>query len=334
MCVVHRELIAGTLIESDGGKVQRLLLLFARGTTSVRMPKTSMTIVAAFVALFPLATKAQSPRDYVNTPVDSGVLMVDFLNSNTETASGSDLPLPNNESVGRVGAATYLWSFPLFNRYAGVAVTEAYTSVSVKGPQGKINGSGFTDPGFTFHMNFFGAPALRRDQFADAIPTNYMSIHLTVNPPLGSYDRNSAVTTGANRWAFSPLVNLDLTPDKGVSWIDLYASARLYTDNNEFQGNNKLSQDSLVTLSGFYSHNIGTRMFWGIGVSYDYGGETYVDNVPQHNAASGFRPSFTFSRARTIWKYRLTLRYELTATTPRAAPTNSAFLIRLSGPLP
>jgi hypothetical protein len=36
---------------------------------------------------------------------------------------------------------------------------------------------------------------------------------------------------------------------------------------------------------------------------------------------------------RTIWKYRLTLRYELTGTTPRAAPTNSLFQIILSGPL-
>jgi hypothetical protein len=83
----------------------------------------------------------------------------------------------------------------------------------------------------------------------------------------------------------------------------------------------------------FYSHNIGKRMFAGIGVSYDNGGETYINNIPQRNAANGFRPGVSLSRARTIWKYRLTLRYELTATTPRAAPTNSLLSIRLSGPL-
>jgi hypothetical protein len=74
-------------------------------------------------------------------------------------------------------------------------------------------------------------------------------------------------------------------------------------------------------------------MFVGFGVSYDNGGETYINNVSQHNAANGFRPGVTFSRARTVWKYRLTLRYELTGTTPRAAPTNSLVQIRLSGPL-
>jgi hypothetical protein len=71
------------------------------------------------------------------------------------------------------------------------------------------------------------------------------------------------------------------------------------------------SQNPLGTFSAFYSHNIGKRMF----------------------AANGFRPGVSFSRARTIWKYRLTLRYELTGTTPRAAPTNSLFQINLSGPL-
>jgi hypothetical protein len=128
-------------------------------------------------------------------------------------------------------------------------------------------------------------------------------------------------------------VNLSITPDKGVSWFDLYAGARFFTNNHAFQGNNQLSQNPLVAFSAFYSHDIGKRMFAGIGVSYDNGGETYINKIPQHNAANGFRPGVSLSRARTIWKYRLTLRYELTGTTPRAAPTNSLLSIRLSGPL-
>jgi hypothetical protein len=49
-----------------------------------------------------------------------------------------------------------------------------------------------------------------------------------------------------------------------MSWIDLYAGGRFYTDNRAFQGNNKLSQDPLGTLSVHYSHNIGKRMFAGL----------------------------------------------------------------------
>jgi hypothetical protein len=299
----------------------------------LRLSTATLSIALAFITFFPPRTSAQAPRDYLNTPVNAASLQLYFTDTNTETAAASDTSLPNNEVVSRSGVAVFLWSFPLANRYGGVALTGGYISVKGTGPLGKIETSGFSDPSITLHVNIFGAPALRKNEYFQAIPKSFSSFHFTVNAPLGSYDRNSPVTTGANRWAFHPLVNLSITPDKGVSWIDLYAGGRFFTNNNEFQGNNQLSQNPLGTLSAFYSHNLGKRMFAGIGVSYDNGGETFVNHISQHNPANGFRPSVTFSRARTIWKYRLTLRYELTGTTPRAAPTNSLFQMVLAGPL-
>ncbi len=309
------------------------LLLIAQRKRWTLLLKTPLTVVVAIVTFFPVSTRAQSPRDYLNTPVDAAVLQLDFLNSNTETAAASDLPLPNNLAVSRFGVASLLWSFPLDGRYGGVALTGGYVKVKFTGPLGQIETTGFSDPSMTFHANIFGAPALRKDQFAAAIPQSYMSVHLTVNAPLGSYDRNSAVNTGANRWSFYPLVNLDITRDKGVSWIDLYAAGRFFTNNNAFQGNNQFSQNPLGIFSAFYSHNIGKRWYAGIGASYHNGGETYINGISQHNAANGFQPSISISRARTIWKYRLTLKYELTGTTPTASPTNSVFSLRTGIPL-
>jgi hypothetical protein len=295
---------------------------------TLSLPKTPWNIVVAFLTFFPLSTRAQSPRDYMNTPVDAALIQVDFLNTNTETASASDLALPNNLAVSRIGSASLLYSFPLAGRYGGVAVTGGYIKVKVTGPFGQKTTTGFTDPGLVLHANIFGAPALRKDQFATAIPQSYMSVHLTVNAPLGSYDSNSGVNTGANRWSFYPLVNLDITQDKGVSWIDLYAAGRFFTNNNAYQGHNQLSQDPLGIVSAFYSHNIGKRWWAGFGASYDNGGDTSINGISQHNAANGFRPSISISRARTLWKYRLTLKYELTGTTPTAAPTNSVLSLR------
>ena len=60
----------------------------------------------------------------------------------------------------RLGAATLLWSFPLGNRYGGVALSGGYTGVKGTGPLGDIEASGFTDQIITFHANIFGAPAL------------------------------------------------------------------------------------------------------------------------------------------------------------------------------
>src|SRR5580658_8200098 len=174
------------------------------------LSRTPLSIVlaflVAFLTLFPPTARAQSApaREYLNTPVNQARFFLDFVGSSGETAAESGLPLPDNESVSRLGSASVLWQFPLLDRYGGVALSGNYARVKFKGPNGSAETSGLGDPSITFHANIFGAPALSLDEFARAIPQTYLSFHLTVNAPLGSYDRNSTVNVGANRWAFTP----------------------------------------------------------------------------------------------------------------------------------
>jgi hypothetical protein len=139
------------------------------------------------------------------------------------------------------------------------------------------------------------------------------------------------VNTGGNRWAFTPVVNLDITPDKGVSWIDLYVGGRFFTNNDAFQGNNRLSQHPLGVLTAHYSHNFGKRWWASIGLHYDNGGRSFVNHILQPDYANGLRPAVAISRG--IGKFRLTLRYENTASKPNDAPRNSLFSLRLNGPV-
>lgn len=223
---------------------------------TVGVPLSLFTVLLTF---FPMTANAQSApaRDYLNVPVNTARFFLSFLGTSAETAAESDLALPNTEAVSRLGSVSALWSFPLDDRYGGVALTGNYATVKVKSPLGETETSGFGDPAITFHANIFGAPALRSDEFARATPQTFSSFHLTVNAPLGSYDRNSAVNVGSNRWAFTPLLNLSITPDKGVSWIDLYAGGRFFTNNNAFRGAHHLSQKPLASFTTHYSHNIG-----------------------------------------------------------------------------
>lgn len=117
-----------------------------------------------------------------------------------------------------------------------------------------------------------------------------------------------------------------------MSWVDLYAGVRFFTNNDEFLGDNRLSQNPLGILTAHYSHNIGSKTWVAIGVFYDKGGDTSINNVPQHNAASGFRPTVAISRA--FGKLRFTLRLDDTSSTPDAAPTNRTFRSRLPAPCP
>lgn len=295
--------------------------------------RVQFRIVVGLIACFPVQMRAQGPaaRDYKNTPVNQLRFFADLLGSSGETAAASDIPLPNNVMVTRNGFLSLLYSFPLAKRYGGVQVGGGYARVKVNGPFGSTYSSGFTDPSLSFHVNFFGSPALSLEQFPKAVPRTFSSFHLTVNPPLGSYDRNSQVNTGGNRWSFTPVVNLDITPDKGVSWIDIYAGARLVTSNKAYLGNNVLTQNPLGVLTVHYSHNIGKQMWVAIGVHYDNGGRSFVNDIPQNDYANGFRPALAVSRR--FGKFGVVLRYENTASQPNAAPTNALLSIRLSMPL-
>ncbi len=41
-------------------------------------PKTPLAIVAVFLAFFSVKTKAQTPRDYLNTPVNAAAFFFDY----------------------------------------------------------------------------------------------------------------------------------------------------------------------------------------------------------------------------------------------------------------
>jgi hypothetical protein len=157
-----------------------------------------------------------------------------------------------------------------------------------------------------------------------------MSFHFTFNPPLGQYDPNSTVNTGANRWAFSPLVSLNIPLNKGVAWCEVYAWGRFFTANNAFQENKLLTQDPLGFAAAWYSHNLGKKTYAALGLFYDTGGETYINHIPQHDTANAFRPSVAINRK--VGKFVVSLRYENTASKPNAAPWNGLLDLRVGLP--
>jgi hypothetical protein len=298
----------------------------------------SFVISVGLLALFPAMTMAQSagPRDYLNVPVYGARFFLDLVDTKADTLNAAledepDVALPNNEGVVRSGIVNILYSFPIGTQYGGVAVFGGRSNVEIQTPFGQLEATGFTDPGVTFHINFFGAPALTADKFLSAAQESFMSFHFSMTTPLGSYDSNSPVNVGGNRWTFTPLLNLSLTRNEGVSWLDLYAGVRFFGNNDAYNGANRLSQHPSGTLTAHYSHNIGEKMWLSIGVFYDQGGETYINDVPQHDRASGFRPALGISRA--FGKFRVSLLLNDTASKPSDVSTNRALDLKIAGPL-
>lgn len=283
-------------------------------------------LAAAVVIIVPLTARAQGAREYLNTPVDQWSGYVELMFTRSQSAASANLPLPNDLAVSRVTVPYVLYSFPWRKKYAGVSLAAPFTRV--RAANGTMETYGFSDPGIAFHANLRGLPALRKDELSKYVPRPIVSVHFTVNAPIGKYDRNSAVNTGANRWAFTPLVNLDIPMKKGKAWLDLYASGRFFTENKEFQGNKRLSQNPLFTFSGHFSHDVGKRFWVSAGSNYDIGGETSIDRIQQQNGVNGFRPRFAVSGR--FGGYRLTLSYENTKTTETASSRNGLIGIRVA----
>jgi hypothetical protein len=281
---------------------------------------------AAVVVIAPLTARAQAPREYLNTPIDQWSGNIEMIFTRSQSAASAGLPLPNDLSVSRTTSPYLLYSFPWRKKYAGISVNTPFARIEAA--NGALKASGFTDPAVAFHANLRGLPALKRSELAKYVPRTIVSVHFTVNIPVGKYDRNAPVNPGANRWAFTPLVNVNVPVHKAKAWVEMYASGRFFSDNNTYQGNKKLDQKPLLVLTGHFSHDIGKRFWASVGANYDNGGRTYVNGVGQSNYVNGFRPATSFSSV--ISRYRLTVRYENTKTTERASSRNGLLSIRVA----
>jgi hypothetical protein len=143
---------------------------------------------------------------------------------------------------------------------------------------------GIGDPGFTLDYNIFGAPSVPKAQFKDTPPGTFLSAHLLVTAPLGSYDPSSAANLGSNRWTAKATLNYSITSDSGRSWLEFYGTARVFGTNDEYLGANALTQNPLFTLEAHYSRNVAARTWVGGGLLYNTGGRVFVNDVALSDA--------------------------------------------------
>ena len=282
--------------------------------------------IVALVTVIPVTARAQTPREYLNIPIDELAGFVEYTVTRSQSASSAALAAPNDLTFSRLTVPYILYSFPFRGKYGGVSATMPF--VRVETADGTVKSSGFADLGLAFHANLRGLPAVTREKLSTYVPRTIVSLHMTVNVPVGTHDKNAAINTGANRWAFTPLVNLNIPRKKGREWYEFYVSTRFFTANNQFQTNKRLTQKPLFMLTGHYSHNIGKKMWGAVGGTYDNGGRSSVDGVRQDNYVNGFRPQATISRL-FFNRVGVSLRYENTQTSDKQSHRNSSLSIRI-----
>ena len=131
--------------------------------------------VLAMIALMFVAAQAHAgeiePRSYVNTPVGINFLLAGYTYSDGGLATDGSSPIKDAKLKMNTGVLAYARTLGVWGKSGKFDVILPYSQLSgsamVAGQPRERNVSGLNDPRFRFSVNFYGAPALSLQEFAN-----------------------------------------------------------------------------------------------------------------------------------------------------------------------
>jgi hypothetical protein len=268
---------------------------------------------------------AGSARDYLNAPIDTWLT---FYNVGYATAvtpeDGMDLTSSIRSNV-LSQSIVITRTMDYWGRTGGLSVILPYRYLNSSSDAFNASNHGISDVGFLWQMNIFGGPALTREQFQSFVPQTFASFHFAVSTPLGNYDPTNPLNPSANRWTLAPTVNYSYTPDQGWTWLEVYLSTAVFTNNGEFRvgGASSLTQKPLFRAEGHASRNLTPILWVSADGYYNVGGETSIDGAAQGNAADTLR--LGVGMGVTAWRGGdIVLNYERVVAKPANEPDAQA----------
>jgi len=241
---------------------------------------------AALLMLFlTAAAPAQDiePRRWTHLPVGMNVLGAGGVYTDGDIALDPVIELEDVTVEAKTVIASYLHAFDLAGQSARVDVRLPYKDARweglLAGERASAERHGLADPRLRLSVNFIGAPALKGKEYKAyraAHPVNTVAgAALSVRLPLGEYNDDKLLNLGENRFVFRP--QLGFVHTRGHWSYELTGSVLLYTDNDDFFGNNKREQDPLYALQTHLVYSSPRRWWVSVGAAHDWGGETKIN---------------------------------------------------------
>ncbi len=110
------------------------------------------------------------------------------------------------------GILAYARTLDVWGKSGKFDVILPYSELSgnamVGGQPRERNVSGLNDPRFRFSVNFYGAPALSLQEFADYQQDLIIGASVQTSAPIGQYDQDKLVNLGNNRWFVKPDIGI------------------------------------------------------------------------------------------------------------------------------
>jgi hypothetical protein len=237
------------------------------------------------------------PRAYVNTPVGTNFLIAGYAYSTGGLSTDPALPLTNAQLDIHTPLLAYARSFDAWGKSAKFDTVFAggclEGSAALSGAPVQRDVCGLLDPTFRVAVNFYGAPALRLEDFASYRQDLIVGASLQVQAPLGQYDPTRLVNLGSNRWA--------LRPEVGVSkvfhplLIEAVLGATFYTTNDDYFGGQRREQDPVIATQLHFVYLFRGGSWIALDANYYSGGRTTVNGVRQNDELGNSRLGLTYS---------------------------------------
>ena len=277
-------------------------------TSLIRASAILLGISFAGLALDAFAQQLE-PRSYSNTPVGMNFLIAGYGHTTGEVAADPSIQLENSSFKSHRAVFGYAHGFDVWGKSGKIDVILPYVwasgSADLNGQFNERSVSGFADPELRFTVNFFGAPALTMEEFADYEQDLIVGTSLQVSPPVGQYDSDNLLNIGTNRWAIKP--ELGVSKALGPLILELTAGVAFYTDNDDFFGGQTRSQDPLYSVQVHVIYGFRSGIWVALDGTYYTGGQTTIDGVDsndlQSNSRVGLTAAFPVNRHNSVKLY-------------------------------
>lgn len=268
------------------------------------------TAVIGLVFTFAYADAVEiEPRAYINTPVGVNFLLAGYVYTDGGLATAGSSPIKDAELTMHTGVLAYARSLDIWGNSGKIDVIVPYSNLSGNAMVGdqrrERNVSGFNDPRFRFSVNFYGAPALSLEEFANYRQDLLIGASVQVSAPLGQYDKERLVNLGNNRWYVKP--DIGISKAWGDFSLELSGGVTFFTDNDDFFGGKHFEQDPVYTAQLHAMYTFGKGIWFAVSGTYDHGGRTTVDGAQnldlQNNSRVGLTLALPVNRNNSVKLY-------------------------------
>jgi len=263
----------------------------------MRTAKRSLALLGCLLCAVGASAQELEPRAYSPSPVGLNFVLFAGSRSTGEILPDPSVPIENIEATIDAGVAGYGRTFALWGQSASFAAAVPYILGEVSGDIGEqrrsVTREGLGDVRLRLATNLIGGPAMTAKEFSQRTPKTTLGASLVVIAPTGEYFPDKLINLGTNRWAFKPELGLSIPHQR---WLfDVYAGIWLFTDNDDFFGGVRRSQDPITTLQGHVSYTIRPRLWLAVDSTYYFGGQSTVAGVAKADRKENSRLGITMS---------------------------------------